>query len=105
MVNNAPAAYQAQGAVLDAWAAQHGKQDFARVLEENILRRLGVAYEGDRPLPPDPTPGEWRFHARRHMVRSLGWGPSARTPLPAAGNEALYARWYSPPVSRTWFRA
>ena len=96
-MNSTPLEWQAQGAVLNAWAAAEStdpnRLDFAKLLDERHLRGLGPAYPKDTSVPRVAAPKHFRFHARRHMTRALGWWE--RRPLPDAVNNALYERWPS----------
>ena len=107
--NSAPEAFQAQGAILNAFAVAEGQPncDFAKLLDEEHLRSLPAAFRGDRPIPAEEAEAKhFRFHARRHMASALGW--AARKPFPAEVDEALYERWpsadrvgYKPPEDET----
>lgn len=107
--NSAPEAFQAQGAILNAFAVAENQPncDFAKLLDEEHLRGLPTAFRGDRPIPAEEAePKHFRFHARRHMAIALGW--AARKPFPAEVDEALYKRWpsaervgYKPPEDET----
>ena len=108
--NSAPEAFQAQGAILNAFAADEGQPhvDFAALLDEAHLRSLPPANRKDAAIPENGAAEakHFRFHARRHMACALGW--AARKPFPAEIDEALYERWpsaervgYKPPEDET----
>lgn len=92
--NNAPAAYQQQGEVLNAFARDQNapNADFAALLDEEYLRALRPVKK-DAALPANAEAKNFRFHARRHMAAALGW--RGRQPFPTAVDDALYARWPS----------
>jgi len=98
--NNAPAAYQQQGEVLNTFArAQNAPNaDFAALLDEEYLRALKPVKK-DAKLPADAESKNFRYHARRHMAATLGWRD--RQPFPNAVDDALYARW--PSATRTGY--
>ena len=98
--NSAPAAYQQQGEVLNAFARDQNapNADFAALLDEDYLRGLRPVKK-DAKLPANAEPKNWRYHARRHMSTALGWRD--RQPFPDAVDEALYARW--PSATRTGY--
>ena len=105
MQNLAPAGFVTEGAALNAFAVAHGAitANLSELLIEEHLRGLGTAYPGDRPIPAHPTPVEWRFNARRWIVKLVGWSPLVRRQLPVEVELALMARWYSPPAERRGF--
>jgi len=98
--NNAPAAYQQQGEVLNTFArAQNAPNaDFAALLDEEYLRALKPVKK-DAKLPANAEPKNFRYHARRHMAAALGWRD--RQPFPSEVDDALYARW--PSAARTGY--
>ena len=98
--NSAPAAYQQQGEVLNAFARDQNapNADFAALLDEDYLRALKPAKK-DAKLPANAEPKNFRYHARRHMAAALGWRD--RQPFPNAVDEALYAR--RPSATRTGY--
>jgi hypothetical protein len=50
--NLAPDEWRAQGAVLDAFAEENGADiSLSELLNENILREKGVAFQNDQPIP------------------------------------------------------
>ena len=74
--NSAPEAVQAQGTILNAFAVAEGQSncDFAKLLDEEVLRGLPTASRGDRSLPAEGAEAKhFRFHARRDMAITLGW--------------------------------
>jgi hypothetical protein len=81
--NSAPAAYQQQGEVLNAFARDQNapNADFAALLDEDYLRGL-------RPVKKDAK-----------LSTALGWRD--RQPFPSKVDDALYARW--PSAARTGY--
>jgi hypothetical protein len=98
--NNAPAAYQQQGDVLNAFARDQNapNADFAALLDEEHLRSL-KPIKKDARLSAEAEAKNFRFHARRHMAAALGWRD--RQPFPNAVDDALYSRW--PSATRTGY--
>ena len=92
--NSAPAAYQQQGEVLNAFARDQNASnaDFAALLDEDYLRALKPVKK-DAKLPANAEPNNFRYHARRHRAAALGWRD--RQPFPSEVDDALYARWLS----------
>jgi len=97
MANNAPLGWQVAGATLNAFAAENGMPnvDLAKLLDEPVLRLLGPAYSNDNAIPVGnlALAKNFRFHARRHIIKALNWSPYVRTQLPAEVEAALKARW------------
>jgi len=98
--NNAPAAYQQQGDVMNAFARDQNapNADFAALLDEEHLRSL-KPIKKDARLSAEAEAKNFRFHARRHMAAALGWRD--RQPFPNAVDDALYSRW--PSATRTGY--
>lgn len=96
--NNAPAAYQQQGEVLNAFAREQNapNADFAALLDEDYLCGL-KSVRKDGKLDANAESKNLLYHARRQMAAALGWRD--RQPFPTAVDDALYARW--PSAART----
>ena len=70
--NSAPAAYQQQGEVLNAFARDQNASnaDFAALLDEDYLRALKPVKK-DAKLPANAEPKNFRYHARRHRPAAV----------------------------------